>query len=90
MAKQFSRTYDKYNEETQASIKRHISHLYGFKVRDIVLMEASYTWFVWADTKYTYCTEASFSVHGIGMTTDFFSILPNPAFDDANALEGKC
>lgn len=77
----YRRSYDKAAEETQASIKRHISHMFGFKQKNIVLLEASYDSFYFADTVYNYCTSVAFSVNGIGYETDFETLYMNEAYN---------
>lgn len=76
----YHRSYDVCGEETSASIKRHISALFGFKYRSIVLLEASYDCFMFADTVYHYCVSVAFSVNGIGYETDFETLVMSEAY----------
>lgn len=79
--KGFSRTYGRDNYETQASIKRHVSYLFGFKQKCITLLEGSYDSFIYADDRWHYCNWVAFSVNGIGYTTDFETLEMNSAYD---------
>lgn len=59
--------------ENNGSIKRRIAECWGFYFKCIVLMETGYTdgW----------CTHASFQVNGVGYSTDFKTLVMEPAFD---------
>lgn len=78
---EFRRSYDKAGEETHASVKRHIAQMFGFKQKSIVLLEASYDSFSFADTVYRYCDSVAFSVNGIGYETDFDTLTMNDAYN---------
>lgn len=77
----FERTYSRASEETPASIKRHISKLYGFKQKSIQLLEADFDSFFYADTTYHYCVYVAFCVNGIGYETDFMTLEMNDAYN---------
>ena len=68
--------------ETNASITRRLAHAHGFQPSRIVLMEAGYRGFEGPKGKtYCYCSSVSFSVNGIGYSSDFETLVMDEAYN---------
>ena len=58
--------------ETTASVKKRISNKFGFKLSEIILLEASSTTYTaYNGLKYSYYTTVAFQVKGIGYSASF-------------------
>ena len=72
---------DGVRHETNASIKRRVSKVFGFKTKSVVLLEASFRSFQLDGIRYCYCTSVDYAVNGLGYSTDFESLTMNEAFN---------
>lgn len=60
--------------ESNASIKSRIAECWGFQRKRIKLLELGY--------HNGWCDHASFSVRGVGYSTDFRNLVMDPAYDE--------
>lgn len=68
-------------EETNASVTRRISALFGFKPGSIVLLEASMNGYRTGSRHYAYFDKMNFNVNGYGYWTNFERLEMAPAYD---------
>lgn len=69
-------------EETQASVKRRLSDLFGFMPSRIVLLEGGCKCFDGTDgIRYYFYTDIAFAVNGIGYKSDFVSLMMDESYN---------
>jgi hypothetical protein len=74
-------------EETGSSIATRIYRKFGFDPDDVIILEASYVSFRMADTAHLVCDGVSFTLNGIGWSTNFSDISRAPEYDEENHNE---